>query len=399
MRAYREEDLGKVPVPAEYGKPDFSVEDPVNPGPTPDANLAADTAKAMASGDPNPGFSLGGADDPLKEMEPAKTDMTGKPAEISKPTFGMSSVEGEDTVEDPIYEYCEDEGEFEDGDEVEFDSVDEMPEFEEYDDVDMADATVDGAGIIEPEIVNVDLEDPELGAVPDVELPMTEPIVQVEPDEPDVYATESEIEGGDPEPIFVSESFRLPEDRSIVVAKGDQIFVVGHAMNERTPKFTESAFKRAFRSLVESKNTTGKIAFKKSEGLKRCALVGRSLLVEVAKDWRIPGTDLVLEAHDIIQIVSMKPVTEKTLSEGGKGSGSLDNFGDKKAAPFKKEETEEEKAKKEYYLARKRYMEAKARREAAGCEDCKKECGDSKTEEDDDDKKKVESFLRKHGIK
>lgn len=400
MKRYTEENgLGTNQVPAGYGTPDFSVGDATNPGPNPDATLAANTAAAMANGDPNPGFSLGGADDPLNEYEAAgdlSGQLVGNPdtTPLKTPNIPQSVQENDDVIS--------------------FDSVDEMPEFEEYDELDTADAEVDGAGVIEPEVIDIDVEDPELGAVPDVELPMTEPIVQVEEDEPDCYATESEINGTEPEPIVVAESFRLPEDRSVVVSKGDQIFLIGHAMNENTPKFTESVFKRAFRSLVESKNIQGKLTFKKSEGLKKCALVGRSLLLEVAKDWRIPGTDIVLEAHDIVQIVSMKPVCEKTVAKKeteDKTAESQDDAGNKG-----EEETEEEKkAKKEMFLAQKRYLEAKARREAAKKEaDDKKDDpenkGDDKgdnagkgSEEDDkgkgeDDKKKTEAFLRKNGI-
>lgn len=430
MKRYTEEnDLGTNQVPAGYGTPDFSVGDATNPGLNPDATLAADTAAAMTNGDPNPGFSLGGADDPLNEYTPAgelSGQLVGNPdtTPLNPPTIPQSVAENDDAImheDDIVYDangnviddFTSNPVQ-EDDDVISFDSVDEMPEFEEYDELDTADAEVDGAGVIEPEVIDIDVEDPELGAVPDVELPMTEPIIQVEEDEPDCYATESEINGTEPEPIVVAESFRLPEDRSVVVSKGDQIFVIGHAMNENTPKFTESVFKRAFRSLVESKNIQGKLTFKKSEGLKKCALVGRSLLLEVAKDWRIPGTDIVLEAHDIVQIVSMKPVCEKTVAKKETEDKTADSQDD--AGRKNEEETEEEKkAKKEMFLAQKRYLEAKARREAAKKEaDDKKDDpenkGDNKgddagkgSEEDDkgkgeDDKKKTEAFLRRNGI-
>ena len=432
MKTIKEENgLGTTQVPAGYGAPDFSVGDGTNPGPNPDATLAADTAAAMSSGEENPGFSLGGADDPLNEYE-AAGELSGalldnpNTTTINDPSFGMSSVppvnESEDEImheDDVAYDASGNviddftgDAMTEDDDVVTFDSVDEMPEFEEYDELDVANEDVDGAGIIEPEVIDVTVEDPELGAVPDVELPMTEPIVQVEEDEPDVYATEAEIEGTEPAPIISEKYFRLPEDRSVVVAKGDQIFVIGHAMNENTPKFTESVFKRAFRSLVESKNIQGKLVFKKSEGLKKCALVGRSVLVEIAKDWRIPGTDIVLEAHDIVQIVSMKPITEKTVAKKEQEKEPAKSETEDKTS----EETEEEKkAKKEFFLAQKRYLEAKARREAAAKkneeddgkkseeEDKKSETEDKKSEEEDkskkeDDKKKTEAYLRRNGI-
>lgn len=420
MKRYNEENgLGNASVPAGYGTPDFSVGDGINPGPNPDAALAADTAAAMANGEENPGFSLGGANDPLNEYETAD-DLNGalignpETTPISEPTFGMSSVKEDDDAimhEDDIAydadgnvidDFTGADPMAEDDDVVTFESVDEMPEFEEYDELDVADEDVDGAGVIEPEVMeDFDVEDPELGAMPDVELPMTEPIVQVEEDEPDIYATEAEIEGADPAPIVVEESFRLPENRQVVISKGDQIFVIGHAMNEKTPKFTESAFKRAFRSLVESKDIHGQLSFKKSEGMKKCALVGRSLLVEIAKDWRIPGTDIVLEAHDIVQIVSMKPVCEKTVAKK-EDEEAKDENEENKAAD---EETEEEKkAKKEFFLAQKRYLEAKRRREAKAKKEDDEEAkneedDDAKNEDDDaDDKKKTEAFLRKNGI-
>lgn len=415
MKKYTEENgLGTSQVPAGYGAPDFSVGDGTNPGPNPDATLAADTAAAMSAGEENPGFSLGGANDPLNEYEAAgelSGQLVGNPdtTPLKTPNIPQSVQENDDAImhEDDIAFDAQGNvvDDFtnpvqEDDDVITFDTVDEMPEFEEYDETDVVDAEVDGAGVIEPEVIDIDIEDPELGAVPDVELPMTEPIVQVEEGEPDVYATEAEIEGTEPEPIVVTESFRLPEDRSVVVAKGDQIFVIGHAMNENSPKFTESVFKRAFRSLVESKNVKGKLTFKKSEGMKKCALVGRSLLLEVAKDWRIPGTDLVLEAHDIVQIVSMKPVCEKTVAK--KEEEPAKNQDDSNQS---EEETEEEKkAKKEMFLAQKRYMEAKARREAAAKkendpEDKGDEAGKEEPKTDkDDDNKKTEAFLRKNGI-
>ena len=367
----------------DYAAPNHGVSDPVAPEPNPDQTLTADQQAALAQGGENPGFSLGGANDPLAEGEPTQTIP-------------------------------------EDNGVLEFDSVDEMPEFEEYDELDTQDAILDDTGVIEPVIVADDLvEDPELGVMPVAELPMTEPVVQVDADEEDIYVSNAELDGST-EPIVVTESFILPENRSVVVGRGDQIFVIGHAMNEKTQKFAEYEFKRAFRSLVESKNIQGKLSFHKSEGLKKVAIVERSCLVEVAKDWRLPGTDIVFEEHDILQIVSMKPITEKRMKEGGEGSGNLDNFNGKQAEPFKKQEAEEyilpeseddpdetvedQKAKQEAQIAYKRWKEAKARRVAEAdkgepTEPEKKEPENKEPEADPDEKKKQqEALLRKNGI-
>lgn len=362
----------------DYAAPNHGVSDPVAPEPNPDQTLTAEQQAALAQGGENPGFSLGGANDPLAEGEPTQTVP-------------------------------------EDNDILEFDSVDEMPEFEDYDELDTQDAVLDDTGVIEPVIYEDDpVEDPELGIMPTAELPMTEPVVQVEADEDDIYVSNAELDGG-VEPIVVTEAFHLPENRSIVVGRGDQIFLIGHAMNEKTPKFAESAFKRAFRSLVESKNIQGKLSFRKSEGLKKVAIVERSCLVEVAKDWRLPGTDTVFEEHDILQIVSMKPITEKRMKEGGEGSGNLDNFGDKQAEPFSKKEAddyvlpeseddpnetaEEKKAKQEALIAYKRWKEAKNRRVAEADKNEPAEPENKEPETDPDEKKKQqEAFLRKNGI-
>ena len=361
----------------DYAAPNHGVSDPVAPAPNPDQTLTAEQQAALAQGGENPGFSMGGANDPLAEDNPVPTD--------------------------------------ENDDMLEFDSVDEMPEFEEYDELDTQDAVLDDTGVIEPVVYEDDpVGDPELGIMPTAELPMMEPVVQVETDEDDIYVSNAELDGG-VEPIVVTEAFHLPENHSVVVGRGDQIFVIGHAMNEKTPKFAESVFKRAFRSLVESKNIQGKLSFRKSEGLKKVAVIERSCLVEVAKDWRLPGTDTVFEEHDILQIVSMKPITEKALKEGGEGSGNLGNFGDAKAEPFKKQEAEdytlpeseddpnetadEKKAKQEAQIAYKRWKEAKHRRVAEADKNEPAEPENKEPDADPDGKKKQqEAFLRKNGI-
>jgi hypothetical protein len=87
------------------------------------------------------------------------------------------------------------------------------------------------------------------------------------------------------------------------------IFFCGKA-KKGIPSFAESTFSQAAKLLVKSKNLKGDFLAegKKSE---RVALIGRSCLVEVAHDWRLPGTDTIFEAGDILQIVSRKQVSEK----------------------------------------------------------------------------------------
>ena len=104
MKKYTEENgLGTNQVPAGYGTPDFSVGDATNPGPNPDATLAAGTAAAMANGDPNPGFSLGGADDPLNEYTPAgelSGQLVGNPetTPLKTPNIPQSVAENDDAI-------------------------------------------------------------------------------------------------------------------------------------------------------------------------------------------------------------------------------------------------------------------------------------------------------------
>jgi hypothetical protein len=155
-----------------------------------------------------------------------------------------------------------------------------------------------------------DAEDPvveEFGAIPDVvpELP-DEPVVDLGDD----IDAEIDLESGVAVPSYEVETpFILPESRRVVVGRGDMIFFCGKA-KKGIPSFAESTFSQAAKLLVKSKNLKGDFLAegKKSE---RVALIGRSCLVEVAHDWRLPGTDTIFEAGDILQIVSRKQVSEK----------------------------------------------------------------------------------------
>jgi len=167
----------------------------------------------------------------------------------------------------------------------------------------------DSSEIIDP-VLYAD-EEPvaeEFGAIPDVvpELP-DEPVVDLGEDEGEI-----DLESDVSVPSYEVETpFILPESKRVVVAKGDMIFFCGRAKKD-IPSFAESTFSQAVNLLVRSKNLKGGFLAegKKSE---RVALIGRSCLVEVAKDWRMPGTDTVFEKGDILQIVSRKQVAEKEV--------------------------------------------------------------------------------------
>jgi hypothetical protein len=165
--------------------------------------------------------------------------------------------------------------------------------------------------ILEPALYT-DAEDPiveEFGAIPDVipELP-DEPVIDLS----DEVGTEVDIESGVAVPSYEVETpFILPESKHVVVAKGDMIFFCGKAKKD-IPSFAESTFSQAVNLLVKSKGMKGAFLTegKKSE---RVALIGRSCLVEVARDWRLPGTDTIFETGDVLQIVSRKQVSEKEV--------------------------------------------------------------------------------------
>jgi hypothetical protein len=187
-----------------------------------------------------------------------------------------------------------------------------------------------------------------------------------------VFIPENVFENdGLPEAIPVTESFKLPENQNVIVSKGDQIFMLGHVREEFTPKFAECVFSRALKSLAESKGQSAGTFLKVGQKHEKVAIVGRSMLVEVAKDWMLPGTDTIFEAKDLIQIVSAKPVreAEETDEDEDKDKGKDGKSADKAEKAKKEDEIEAEKAKKEYYLAKRRWLEAK-----------------SKRKEDDDDK-------------
>ena len=169
----------------------------------------------------------------------------------------------------------------------------------------------DPSEVLEPTLYT-DADDPvveEFGAIPDVipDLP-DEPIIDLG-DDADV---EIDLESGVTVPSYEVETpFILPESRRVVVGRGDVIFFCGKTKTD-APSYAESTFSQAAKLLVKSKNLKGAFL---SEGKKseRVALIGRSCLVEVARDWRLPGTDTIFEAGDILQIVSRKQVAEKEV--------------------------------------------------------------------------------------
>jgi hypothetical protein len=373
--------LGNNAVPAGYNQPSFSVGTAAQQGsPNPDARLAAASAAATPNGvDPlNKGYQLGGASDPLAEFEPAVNNPSGMdigggrpPSPVSSPGFPpmASSSFKEDgspvgfEAENPFAE----DNPFKEDDAVQaFENADAIPAFEDIgDDPALAALPVDADGVIQPIVVPDEVfVEPELGEIPDAGLPFEEPILDITEDDVDVAIPENAFENnGMPEAIPVVEAFHLPESQSVIVSKGDQIFMLGHVREEFTPKFAECVFSRALKSLAESKGQSVGAFLKVGWKHEKVAIVGRSMLVEVAKDWMLPGTNTLFEAHDLLQIVSAKPVREaEETDEAEDGKGEAGKPADKAEKSKKEDEVEAEKAKKEYYLAKRRWLEAKKKR-------------------------------------
>jgi hypothetical protein len=392
--------LGNNAIPAGYNQPNFGVGTAVQPGsPNPDAKLASDSAAATPNGiDPmNKGYQLGGAHDPLAEVEPATNNPPGMdigggkpPAPVSSPGFPpmASSAFKEDGIgmgpdgkpvgseaEDP---FAEGGNPFGEGDIPQaFENADAIPAFEDIgDDPALAALPVDADGIIQPIVVPDEvIMEPELGEIPDVSLPFEEPILDITEDDVDVAIPENAFENdGIPEAIPVVESFKLPENQNVIVSKGDQIFMLGHVQEEFMPKFAECAFSRALKSLAESKEQSVGTFLKVGQKHEKVAIVGRSMLVEVAKDWMLPGTSTIFEAHDLLQIVSAKPVREAEETDEAEDEKGKDGKSSDKSEKGKKED-EVEKAKKEALIAYRRWKEASKNRKE----------GDDDSDDDDDD--------------
>jgi hypothetical protein len=223
-----------------------------------------------------------------------------------------------------------------------------------------------------------------------VALPFEEPILDITEDDVDVAIPENVFENdGMPEAIPVVESFKLPENQNVIISKGDQIFMLGHVREEFTPKFAECVFSRALKSLAESKGQSVGTFLKVGQKHEKVAIVGRSMLIEVAKDWMLPGTNTIFEAHDLLQIVSAKPVREaEETDEDEDEKGKVGKPKDKAEKSKKEDEdkAEAEKAKKEYYLAKRRWLEAKKKRA---------EDDDDDDDEDGDDPDKAEKKKKK----
>jgi hypothetical protein len=398
--------LGNSVVPVGYNQPNFGVGTAIQPGsPNPEAHLAAASAAATPNGiDPlNRGYQLGGAVDPLAEFEPAVSNPSGMdigggrpPAPISSPGFPpmASSSFKEDGIgmgpdgtlvgseaENPFAEdnpFGEDNPFSEDGAAQVFKDADAVPAFEDIsDDPALAALPVDADGIIQPIVIPDEvIEEPELGEIPDAALPFEEPILDITEDDVDVAIPENAFENdGMPEAIPVVESFILPENQSVIVSKGDQIFMLGHVREEFKPKFAECVFSRALKSLAESKGQHAGTLLKVGRRHEKAAIIGRSMLVEVAKDWMLPGTSTVFEAHDLLQIVSAKPVREAEETDEEDDEKGKDGKASEKSK--KEDDAEVEKAKKEALLAYRRWKEKS--------KEHKKEDDDSDASVDDED--------------
>jgi hypothetical protein len=392
--------LGNNAIPAGYNRPDFDVGTATQAGsPNPDAQLAAASAAATPNGidSLNKGFQLGGACDPLSEFEPAVDNPAGMgigggsvPAPISSPGFPpmASALFKED-------ENFEEEDPFEEDDAYQvFEDADEIPAFEDIeDDSTLAALPVDADGIIQPVVIPDEvIVEPELGDIPDVDLPFEEPILDITEDDVDVVIPEDIFENdGMPEAIPVVESFKLPENQNVIVSKGDKIFMLGHVREEFTPKFAECVFSRALKSLAESKGESGGVFQRVGQKHEKVAIVGRSMLVEVARDWMLPGTRTVFEAQDLLQIVSSKPVREAEETDEAEDKTDESGKADKKTK--KEDDVNVEKAKKEALMAYRRWKEASKKR---------KEDDDDDPDDDDDsgdDADKAEKKAKKERAK
>lgn len=389
---YNEDELGtNSTVPQGYGRPSFGVGDAKQAGLNPDQTLTAGGVDMNAQNGYQIG--LGEADEPIDEYTAAMDNPSqypiGKPspAPFKKPSLpSMSSTpmqEDDELAFDENGDVIMPEGNCDNG---VCEADDNFIAAQEQDvGVYEADLPIDEDGAMIPETVPTEVEeDDDLGIMPDVDLPPDEPVVEMDVDDVDVELPlpeddEDIFEDGEPTPYIAQESFKLPEDARLVVSKGDSIYLLGKVKETFRPAFAESAFSRAVNKLNESaspKHKASAIVVREN-----VVLVGRSALVEVGKDWKLPGSNVIFEKHDLLQIVSAKPIKE---TEGDVAGESEDDI-----------EEEKKKAERVASIAYRRWKEAeKKRKEIVGDDDKKAEDDDeeAKAKEDDevkdDDKKK-----------
>lgn len=195
--------------------------------------------------------------------------------------------------------------------------------------------------ILEPELFVDPLDPvvtiPELGDMPaDPTAVMENPVI-LDADDEDIYENDDIL--GESKIFEVKKAFRLPENRSIVICRGDKISLVGKAKPNAGPKFAESTFSKALNKLTESKK--GTLA---QEGAldEKVALVGHSCLFEVSKDWKLPGSNLILEAGEIYQVLGKGKLREEADPDEKKKDDEEDKKdGDKN--PFAKKDDDEKK--------------------------------------------------------
>lgn len=183
--------------------------------------------------------------------------------------------------------------------------------------------------VIQPELYDDPLDTsvvaPELGDFPaDATIP-GETVVTLDPDEEDIYEPDDLNESKD---FIAKKAFRLPENRTIVVCRGEQLKFVGKAKTG-LPKFAESTFAKALGKLTESRKGT---LVEEGASDEKVALIGNSCLFEVAHDWQLPGTNLILEKGDIYQILGKGKIREevdpdKKDDPDGSGDGKDDKDG------------------------------------------------------------------------
>lgn len=177
---------------------------------------------------------------------------------------------------------------------------------------------------------------PELGDFPnDVTSPTEAPIVLDDVDvEDDIYSPDNMLESKE---YVAKKSFRLPENRKVVVSRGDTLVFVGKA-KQGLPKFAESTFQKALNILTEKKAGTLVAEGNQEE---KIAIIGNSCLFEATCDWMLPGTNLIVEKGDLYQVISTKPIREAEDPEDKDDEETDDKDGkegDDKDSDDKKEE-------------------------------------------------------------
>ena len=237
--------------------------------------------------------------------------------------------------------------------------------------------------VVEPEEV---LYDTELGPVPTLdeeELMYDEPVISaVEVPFNTDYAQEDDVvildtsemdmyEGTESlgkRTIRLEKSFKLPGVKDdIILHEGDILHVVGG----KSSNFKSSIFEASLSTLSGKKKYEKSVVGSKEE---KVAVLGKNcVLVENTMEWKVPGTSIILEAGDVIQLISNNLVLEAKKCENDDEKDS--------------DEEEDEKEPKE---------ESKKNKKEADEEDMKDDEEEDDKEDDKDPKsEKKESFFQR----